>query len=138
MEGYYEKGLYYPLLGINNVGDVVVKEILEEREKGLFKNYDDFVARTASFINKKQFVNLVNAGALDCFNITRKSMNNMYELVLQKVNYIKSLGDSIINTEFSDEINEDIEKMVKSGMNGHISKPIEHDKLISTLSKYMN
>ena len=100
---YDEKGLYYPLLGINNLGEVVVREILEERQKGLFKNYDDFVARTSTFVNKKQFVNLINAGALDCFNITRKSMTDMYELVLQKVNYIKSLGNSIINTEFSDE-----------------------------------
>ena len=100
---YDDKGLYYPLLGINNLGDVVVKELLEERKNGIFANYDDFVARTTNIINKKQFANLVNSGALDVFNHSRKSMNNMYDLVLQKVNYIKSLGSSIIDTVFSDE-----------------------------------
>ena len=100
---YDDNGLYYPLLGINNVGEVVVKEILEERKQGLFKDYDNFVSRTSDFINKKQFNNLVYSGALDCFKHSRKSMVNMYDLVLQKVNYIKSLGSSIIETEFSDE-----------------------------------
>ena len=100
---YDDNGLYYPLLGINNVGEVVVKEILDERKQGLFKDYDNFVSRTSDFINKKQFNNLVYSGALDCFKHSRKSMVNMYDLVLQKVNYIKSLGSSIIETEFSDE-----------------------------------
>jgi len=100
---YDDNGLYYPLLGINNVGEVVVKELLEERQNGIFKNYDDFVARTNSFVNKKQFANLVYSGALDVFGHSRKSMINMYDLVLQKVHYIKSLGSSIIETEFSDD-----------------------------------
>ena len=100
---YDDNGLYYPLLGINNVGEVVVRELLEERKKGIFRDYDDFIARTSSFLNKKQFANLVHSGALDVFGHTRKSMFLMYENVLQKVSYIKSLGSSIINTEFSDE-----------------------------------
>ena len=100
---YDEKGLYYPLLGINNLGDVVVNEILNERKNGLFESYDDFVGRTSKIINKKQFINLVNSGALDCFNHSRKSMVMMYDLVLQKMNYIKTLGSSIIETNFSDD-----------------------------------
>lgn len=98
-----EKGIYYPLLGINNMGDVVVKEILIERQKGLFKSYDDFVLRTSNILTKKQFTNLVNAGALDCFNHSRKSMNEMYDNILQKVKYLSILGNSIIETNFSDD-----------------------------------
>lgn len=98
-----EKGIYYPLLGINNMGDVVVKEILSERQKGLFKNYDDFILRTANILTKKQFINLVNAGALDCFNHTRKSMTDMYDIVLQKVKYLSILGKHIIDTDFNDD-----------------------------------
>lgn len=98
-----EKGVYYPLLGINNMGDVVVKEILKERQKGLFKSYDDFVLRTSNILTKKQFTNLVNAGALDCFNHSRKSMNDMYDNILQKVKYLSILGNSIIETNFSDD-----------------------------------
>jgi len=100
---YDDLGLYYPLLGINNLGEVVVNELLKEREKGLFKSYDDFVGRTANIINKKQFTNLVNAGALDCFSISRKSMIEIYDIVLQKMNYIGILGDSIISTNFDSE-----------------------------------
>lgn len=100
---YDEKGIYYPLLGINNVGEVVVRDLLKEREKGVFQNYDDFVFRTSNIINKKQIYNLINAGALDCFNHTRKSMNEMYDIVLQKMNYMKTLGNDIINTDFSDD-----------------------------------
>lgn len=100
---YDDLGLYYPLLGINNLGEVVVNELLDERKKGLFASYDDFVGRTSDIINKKQFINLVNSGALDCFKHSRKSMVEMYDTVLQKMNYIKTLGSSIINTEFDDE-----------------------------------
>ncbi len=100
---YDDNGLYYPLLGINNVGEVVARELLEERKKGIFKDYDDFISRTSSFLNKKQFANLVHSGALDIFGHTRKSMFMMYDNVLQKVSYIKSLGNSIINTEFTDD-----------------------------------
>lgn len=100
---YDEKGLYYPLLGINNLGEVVVNEILAERQNGEFKTYDDFIGRTSNIINKKQFVNLVNSGALDCFNHSRKSMIEMYDIVLQKMNYIKTLGSSIIETKFSED-----------------------------------
>lgn len=100
---YDDLGLYYPLLGINNLGEVVVNELLNERKKGLFASYDDFVGRTSDIINKKQFINLVNSGALDCFKHSRKSMVEMYDTVLQKMNYIKTLGSSIINTEFDDE-----------------------------------
>ena len=100
---YDENGLYYPLLGINNIGEVVVSELLQERNKGLFKNYDDFVGRTSSILNKKQFINLINAGALDCFNHSRKAMIESYEVVLQKMSYISSLGSSIIQAQFSDD-----------------------------------
>ena len=100
---YDEKGVYYPLLGISNLGEVVVNELLTERGNGLFVSYDDFVGRTANIVNKKQFINLVNAGALDCFGHSRKSMIEMYDIVLQKMNYIKSLGSSIIETRFSDD-----------------------------------
>lgn len=98
-----EFGIYYPLLGINNIGDVVVKDILKERQKGLFKSYDDFVFRTSNILNKKQFTNLVNAGALDCFKHSRKSMNDMYDNILQKVKYSSVLGNSIIETTFNDD-----------------------------------
>lgn len=100
---YDEKGIYYPLLGINNVGEVVVNELLEERKKGLFKNYDDFVGRTANILNKRQFMSLVGAGALDVFNHSRKSMIERYDDVLQKMSYIGSLGSNIIVSQMSDD-----------------------------------
>ena len=100
---YDKDGIYYPLLGINNLGEVVVKQLLEERNKGLFIDYDNFIDRTTNILNKTQVYNLIYSGALDCFNHTRKAMVEMYDNILQKVSYIKSLGSSIIKTEFNDD-----------------------------------
>ena len=100
---YDETGIYYPLLGINNVGEVVVRELLEERQKGEFKDFDDFVFRTKDILNKRQVNNLIYAGALDCFGLSRKSMVEEYDNVNQKMSYLQSLGSSIIKTEFSDD-----------------------------------
>ncbi len=100
---YDEQGLYYPLLGINNLGEVVVNDLLNERINGEFNNYDDFIARTSKIINKKQFINLVHSGALDSFGHSRKAMILMYDNVLQKMSYIQTLGSSIIETEFEDD-----------------------------------
>ena len=67
--------LIYPLIGILNVGKNAVIKILEERNKGLFKNYHDCVARLSSVgINKKILESCIKAGAFDSFKQTRASM----------------------------------------------------------------
>ena len=70
----FEDGLRYPLLGIKNVGRVAVSGIIEERKKGMFLSYIDFVNRCQSFINKRVFESLIFAGALDEFKLSKQTM----------------------------------------------------------------
>lgn len=100
---YDQTGIYYSLLGINNLGEVLVNNILEERNKGLFVNYDDFVYRTKNIINRRQFNYIVYSGALDSFNLSKKGMIDNYDFVLQKMEYQNSLGTKIINNGISED-----------------------------------
>ncbi|MDD4212414.1 MAG: DNA polymerase III subunit alpha [Bacilli bacterium] len=90
------EGLYYPFVGIANLGNAIASELVKEREAGLYQNYDDFVRRTASFLNKRHVANLVYAGALDEFQLTRKYMIESYEESLLRKDYAETLGSRII------------------------------------------
>ena len=100
---YNDEGIYYSLLGINNLGDVVVTNIINERCKRPFSSFEDFVFRTKDIINKRQFSSLVFSGALDVFQISKKGMIDNYDLTLQRMEYKESLGDKIINNEIKDD-----------------------------------
>jgi DNA polymerase-3 subunit alpha len=81
-------GIYYSLLGIQNVGGVTVRNLLEEREKnGPYRSFHDFVARTAQIINRRVVEYLIWAGALDDFSLPRKQMAEQYESALDFVKY---------------------------------------------------
>ncbi|MEG0077559.1 DNA polymerase III subunit alpha [Anaerorhabdus sp.] len=65
----------FPLLAIKNVGGSAIYEIMEERSKGLFTDFHDFVARIMTKkVTRKVIECLIDAGALDEFKINRKSM----------------------------------------------------------------
>ena len=81
-------GIYYSLLGIQNVGAITVRNLLAEREKnGPFRSYHDFVSRTAAIINRRVAEYLVWSGALDDFSLPRKHMAENYESALDFVKY---------------------------------------------------
>lgn len=88
--------LRYPLLGIKNVGLNTVNALLEEREKGLFKSYVDFVSRTHSFLNKRVIESLIKASALDEFGYTKRTMIEKLEEVIN----FTLLGGYIDSSEF--------------------------------------
>ena len=104
---YDQEGIYYSLVGINNVGNVIVNQILEEREKGLFKNYEDFVFRTKAFLNKRIVSSLIYAGAMDEFNVrdglSKKYMVENYENILERVSYLDVIDLSLTNQQISKE-----------------------------------
>ncbi len=100
---YDQNGIYYSLLGINNLGEVVVNNILEERKKGEFINFEDFVYRTKNILNRRQFNYIVYSGALDIFKLSKKGMIENYDFVMQKMEYQQSLGTEIINNVISDD-----------------------------------
>ncbi len=62
-----EDGILYGFNGIKNVGDNVVKEIIEEREKnGEFTSLDDLCMRVTS-LNSRSLESLIKVGALNQF-----------------------------------------------------------------------
>ena len=83
----YENKIYYSLLGINGLGEVIVNQIISERNKKIFSSYDEFIERTKGFLNKKHIENLIYSGALDDFKISRKAMIDEYDQSLQLANF---------------------------------------------------
>ena len=95
-----ESGFEYKILGnsllmpftvIKNLGMESVKNILEEREKGAFIDYLDFVSRTyGKSVNKKTIESLILAGALDSFNENHNTLRENLDVAL---NYAMLRGD---------------------------------------------
>lgn len=97
-------GIYYSLLGVQNVGATTLRNFLEERKKnGPFKTYDEFVARTKEILNKRIVEYLVWAGALDEFGLPRKQMVLEYENSLSLATFAPLVGENLIERAFSDE-----------------------------------
>ncbi len=96
--------IYYSLLGINGVGEVASREIINEREKnGLYKDYDDFIARTKDFLTRKVVESLIYAGALDSFGLTRKTMILEYDKSLNLASYGNLFKDELKARDFDTE-----------------------------------
>ena len=103
---YDKEGIYYSLIGINNLGESLASAIIEERNKGLFSSYNDFLSRTKNIINKKVFTYLVYSGALDEFvskELTRKHMINHYEDDLAALDYVNLLNIKLSENDEKDE-----------------------------------
>ncbi|HNQ91803.1 MAG TPA: DNA polymerase III subunit alpha [Alphaproteobacteria bacterium] len=69
-------GVRYALAAIKGVGEQAMRALIEERSKnGPFKDLEDFLKRMdAKTLNKKQFENLVAAGALDSIHSNRAQL----------------------------------------------------------------
>jgi len=88
--------LRYPLLGIKNIGINTVKNIIEERNKGKFKSYIDFISRTNSFLSRRVVESLISASALDEFKFSKRTMIEKLDEVISFTEY----GNFISKEEF--------------------------------------
>ncbi len=70
------------LLVIKGIGQNSGDALLKEREKGLFKSFNDFVFRCHFFLKQNIFEAFVFAGALDEFKLTKKAMIINYPKLL--------------------------------------------------------
>lgn len=62
------ESIRFGFAAIKNVGTAAIENILEEREKGEFKCFTDFIARVDSQkVNKKVLESLIKVGAMDRF-----------------------------------------------------------------------
>ena len=73
----------FGLLAIKNVGRQFASQIVQERQKGSFYTFDGFVSRMSPYeLNKRTVESLVKCGAFDSLGITRSSLVQCYENII--------------------------------------------------------
>lgn len=96
--------IYFPLTIIRGLGEMKTKQCLEERKKGLFTSFENFLMRTKHIFASSIIENIIYSGALDCFGLTKKAMIEGYQSIIDKSEYhfIKDmLEGSYTNEEFA-------------------------------------
>lgn len=79
--------IIFPLSVIRGLGVVKVGELLEERSKQKFTDFEDFVKRTANILGGALIENVIYSGALDEFGLTKKAMIDNYQSILDRMSY---------------------------------------------------
>ncbi len=90
---YYvsDRGIRCPLSIINSVGTASANDIIKEREKAKFKGFEDFVIRMPS-LNKKVILNLIYAGAFECFEYNKKTLVNNIDNIINYADIARDAG----------------------------------------------
>ena len=87
--------LPFPL--IRNLGSEATKNIILEREKGLFVDYLDFVCRcVGKSVNKKTIEALIMAGALDEFKYNHNTLKNNLDKALDYASLVHDLASEFV------------------------------------------
>lgn len=93
-----DEKIMLPLSSVKNLGVNAVLAIIEERKNGEFKDYLDFVARVyGKSVNKKTICALIDAGVLDSFNLTKKTMVENLDIVVNYASLVSDLDQSLVN-----------------------------------------
>ena len=79
--------ILFPLTIIKGLGEVKAKEIMEERLKGKFESFKDFLIRTKDIIPFSLINNIIYSGSLDSFKLTKKAMIESAKLHIDLVDY---------------------------------------------------
>jgi len=90
--------LVLPLKSIKNLGESASTSILEERQKnGKYNDYLDFISRVyGKSVNKKTLISLIDAGVLDSFKMTKKTMIENLDIAINYAELVKDLDASLI------------------------------------------
>lgn len=92
-----EGGIRYPLANIRNVGLSATKSILEEREKGFFKNIYDFIRRCyGKAVNRKVIESLNDAGVFLSFGQNRRTVLENLDAIINYGELIKDLSEEFV------------------------------------------
>ena len=95
----------YALAALKGVGEQAMVQIIEEREKnGIYKGLEDFAQRLdPKAMNKRQFEQLVCAGAFDSLHENRAEMSSGAEIVLRYAQSLQEERNSGQVSLFGDE-----------------------------------
>ena len=90
--------LMLPFGSIKNLGVTASNAIIEERKKhGNFIDYLDFISRVyGKSNNKKTITSLIDASALDSFNLTKQTMINNLDAAINYASLISDLDASFV------------------------------------------
>ncbi len=90
--------LVIPFSLIKSIARSVSEEIEEERKKGKFTSFYDFMIRCyGKSINKKTIVSLIECGSFDEFNLNKKQTIDNLEEILNYVTLCKDLNMTLEN-----------------------------------------
>jgi DNA polymerase-3 subunit alpha len=80
-------GIRFGLVGLKNVGQAVVDEIIAERERnGEFTSFDEFINRIIKTgANKRLVESLILSGAFDSFGVNRRTLISVYADYMDRV-----------------------------------------------------
>lgn len=84
--------IVYSLASIRDVGAGWVHGMCQERKKGAFTDFKNFITRMIGCCNKKVLEALIKAGAFDSFGHTRKYLKEWYPDLLNKADIEKKKG----------------------------------------------
>lgn len=88
--------ILFPLLSIKGVGQAVASKLLEERTKGLYTDFFDFVARANLIgISKTVIEALIYSGTLDAFKYNRTTLIESLDQALMYANLVKVDADTL-------------------------------------------
>ena len=77
-----DNAIRFGLSSVRNVSETVMRDVVQDRkEKGPFKNFEDFVNRTHG-LNKRMLEGLISAGCFDSMGYTRNSLLAVYAQAL--------------------------------------------------------
>ncbi len=100
------KAVRYALAALKGVGEDAMEKIIAERKKnGEFKNLQDFADRLdPKAMNRRQFEQLIYAGAFDCLNDNRAQMANSADMILKYVHSLQEERSSGQVSLFGDSV----------------------------------
>lgn len=98
---HLEKGvLYYPLLGVKNMGNGTVEAFLEIKDKTIFTGFATFVKATREVFNKRHYEYLIYSGACDQFGLNKQTMVKNLESLINFIDYDQAISlDEFVYTE---------------------------------------
>ncbi|MGI4851465.1 MAG: DNA polymerase III subunit alpha [Janthinobacterium lividum] len=98
----------YALSAVKSVGDVSMKDLVEERAKGgPFKNLIDFARRLdTKVVNKRMLENLISAGAFDLIHANRQELFQSVDMILKHVGEVVNQRKSLQSSLFGDDLSQ--------------------------------
>ncbi len=103
----------------NFKNDLITNIINERKQNGLFKDEFDFFRRTISFMNKNDYIMLINSSALKPFKVNNKTLINNLDIYMNYGKLYNDLEDFALIPEINKEDEYDISILRQNEINSY-------------------